>query len=221
MSLQTFIIDCPFCRAKVAAMEKGSATKSTFDPETDPYPEAMKLAIGECPGCKELLVGRTDQIEFEGFDANRDGWTDFVRIYPNPRKTFLSKRITRTTSESLTEADLALQSNANMAACLMLGRALEAVCRDVLGDSVTFSKGVTMLKDKKIIDERLYDWSQQLRAFRNLAAHPDDSSISISRRDAEDLQSFVYAIIEYIYDLTDRYNEFQQRIAKKNADKNG
>jgi hypothetical protein len=35
--------------------------------------------------------------------------------------------------------------------------------------------------------------------------------VSITREDAEDLQAFVYAIIEYIYDLTDRYEEFKQR----------
>ncbi len=75
-----------------------------------------------------------------------------------------------------------------------------------------------MLKEKGIIDSRLYDWSQQLRAFRNLAAHADTDVSSISRRDAEDLQSFVYAIIEYVYDLTDRYNEFKARLEKKDAD---
>ena len=112
----------------------------------------------------------------------------------------------------------------------MLGRALEAVCRDAINpkpftppsetqnppkNKVMLADGIKMLKEKGFIDDRLYDWSQQLHAFRNLAPHPDESSISISRRDAEDLQSFVYAIIEYIYDLTDRYEEFKARIAKK------
>ena len=91
----------------------------------------------------------------------------------------------------------------------MLGRALEAVCRDVLGTNVMLAAGIKALRDKGTIDDRLYDWSQQLRAFRNLAAHAGE--ISISRQDAEDLQSFVYAIIEYIYDLTDRYEEFKAR----------
>jgi hypothetical protein len=74
-------------------------------------------------------------------------------------------------------------------------------------------EGIRKLKDKGLIDDRLLDWSQQLHAFRNVAAHPTDTLIS--REDAEDLQSFVYAIIEYIYDLTDRYNEFKERVAKR------
>lgn len=58
-----------------------------------------------------------------------------------------------------------------------------------------------------------------MREFCNQEAHPDKGLIS--RQDAEDIQSFVYAIIEYVYDLTDRYGEFKARIAKKNADENG
>jgi Domain of unknown function (DUF4145) len=95
-----------------------------------------------------------------------------------------------------------MQAGANIAACVMLGRALEALCRDVLGykDDATaensspkrrlmLGAGIKELKEKKIIDERLFDWSQELNAFRNLAAHPED--ISITRQDSEDLQAFV------------------------------
>jgi hypothetical protein len=57
----------------------------------------------------------------------------------------------------------------------------------------------------------LYDWSQQLQAFRNLAAHPDDD-FAPSRQDTEDLQAFVSAITEYVYDLADRYDEFKKRM---------
>ena len=73
--------------------------------------------------------------------------------------------------------------------------------------------GIRLLKERKLIDERLYDWSQQLQAFRNLAAHPEE--ISISREDADDLQAFVHAITEYIYDLADRYEQFKVRAQRR------
>ena len=152
-----------------------------------------------------------------------------MRIFPKPPKTFSSYRIPKVVSDSITEADRSLQANANIAACVMLGRALEAVCRDVIEKSKTPSKdtsttakkikpimlgqGIKKMKEIGVIDDRLFDWSQQLHAFRNLAAHPED--VSISREDTEDLQTFVYAIIEYIYDLTDRYEEFKERLAEK------
>lgn len=225
---KTFIIDCPWCKAKVAAIEHGRATNTGRDYETgEPYGET--IVVGKCPSCQSLLAGEKHQVEFEGFGADENIWSDIVRIYPKPPKTFLSYRIPIDVRNSIAEADRSLQANANIAACVMLGRALEAVCRDILEPAssipstttantplrrpIMLGEGIRKLREKNIIDERLFDWSQQLHAFRNIAAHPTEESIS--RADAEDLQTFVYAIIEYIYDLTDRYNEFKERIARK------
>jgi hypothetical protein len=226
--VKTFIIDCPWCKAKVAAIEHGGATKSgRTDEDGEPY--AIRLVVGECPSCRSLLAGESRQVGFAGWDSEEDQWSDIVRIYPKPPKAFLSYRIPKTVHDSISEADKALQASANIAACVMLGRALEAVCRDLLeqptrtasagaGKSpprrpLMLGDGIRQLKDKRLIDDRLFDWSQQLHAFRNIAAHPTD--VSISRQDAEDLQSFVYAIIEYVYDLTDRYTDFKERLAKR------
>lgn len=155
-----------------------------------------------------------------------DVFGDVVRVYPQPAKVFTSYRIPRALCHSLAEADRCLQVGANIAACVMLGRALEALCRDVLqradklenGDAkeapakptrrLMLGKGIQELRDRKIIDDRLYDWSVSLQAMLNLAAHPED--ITVSREDAEDLQVFVNAITEYVYDLTDRYEEFKE-----------
>ena len=225
---KTFIIDCPWCKAKVAATESGRAAQSgQTDEDGDPY--GTRLVVGECPSCQSLLAGESHQINFAGLDADEDRWSDIVRIFPKPPKTFLSYRIPKAVRDSISEADKSLQANANIAACAMLGRALEAVCRDLLDEAapkhtagatktqpkrpLMLGQGIRQLKDKGLIDDRLLDWSQQLHAFRNAAAHPTDESIS--REDAEDLQSFVYAIIEYIYDLTDRYTEFKERMEKK------
>jgi hypothetical protein len=144
---------------------------------------------------------------------------------------FSGYRIPRALSQSLLEADRCLQVGANIAACVMLGRALEALCRNVLEPKdenpgavagggapkpkkrVMLGSGIKELRERKVIDDRLYDWSLCLQAMRNLAAHPED--ITVSREDAADLQVFVNAITEYVYDLTDRYKEFKDREEKK------
>lgn len=226
---QIFVIDCYYCKAKVAATETGCAEQSGIDSD-DGVPYGYKIVVGICNNCKSILVGETEQIGFSNYNCSEDRWTDVVRIFPKPPKTFSSFRIPRTVKESLKEADRSLQAGANIAACVMLGRALEALCRDVLDPSprrrsltqatistptktkkkIMLGTGIKILKDREVIDNRLYKWSQQLHAFRNLAAHPED--ISISREDVEDLQTFVYAIVEYVYDLTDRYEEFRERV---------
>lgn len=219
----TFIVDCPNCRAKVAAVEEGRAERSYFDDEAN-QPYCTRLHVGKCPRCTSLLAGESEQVHFENYDSEYDEFSDVVRIYPNPPKIFSSQRIPKIASESLVEAERCLQANAHIAACAMLGRAFEALCRDVLRleetaiaddkkkqKPIMLAEGIRQLKDKNIIDERLYSWSQELHAFRNLAAHPDEETF-ISREDAQDLQAFVLAITEYVYDLTDRYNDFKRRV---------
>ena len=222
---ETFVVDCPHCKAKVAAVELARADRHGWEDEAgEPWGE--RILLGTCPRCKLVLVGHASQIAFAEYDSEVDGWSDVTRVYPKPPKVFSSLRIPRTVKDSLLEADRSLQANANIAACVMFGRALEALCRDILLEQVPvqdqpkaakrimLGTGISQLRDKKIIDDRLYDWSQQLAAFRNLAAHPVD--ISISRNDAEDLQTFVYAIVEYVYDLADRYEEFKERADRRN-----
>ena len=224
-SQSTFVIDCCFCNAKVAAIEKGRAEHQEWIDEID-EPWGHRLLIGVCPKCKSLLVGEAKQIDFEGHNADTNGWSDVIRVFPKSPKVFFSQRIPKVVEDSLLEADRCLQAGANIAACVMLGRALEAVCRNVLdaaavpdltsttlksNKDIYLGPGIKKLLDQKIIDDRLYAWSQQLQAFRNLAAHPDPESMAITREDAFDLQTFVSAIVEYIYDLTDRYEEFKRR----------
>lgn len=223
--MATFIIDCPICKAKVGALEKGKAERTGYIEEIgEPWGE--RIYLGSCPKCSTLLVGQSNQLGFEGYDSEEDLWSDVTRVYPQPSKAFASHRIPKPLTDSLIEADRSMQAGANIAACVMFGRALEALCRNVLEKEdksissetkpkrrLMLGTGIRELKERKIIDDRLFDWSQDLNAFRNLAAHPED--ISITRQDAEDLQAFVYAITEYVYDLTDRYDEFKERIAQK------
>lgn len=223
-SAETFVVDCHHCKAKVAAVELARADRHGWEEDAgEPWGE--RILLGTCPRCKSTLVGQSTQTAFAEYDSPIDLWSDVTRVFPKPPKVFSSWRIPRTVNDSLIEADRSLQANANIAACVMFGRALEALCRDILLDSVPeadrakaakkimLGTGIRQLKEKKVIDDRLYDWSQQLAAFRNLAAHPED--ISISRSDAEDLQTFVYAIVEYVYDLADRYEEFKERAEKR------
>jgi len=224
----TFIIDCPNCRAKVVAVESGRVQQDSYDPDVDDMPSCRRLHIGKCPRCNAMLAGESTQTSFEGLNADFDVWSDPVRVYPNPPKTFSSGRIPRVVTDSLLEADRSLKAGANIAACVMLGRSLEAVCHDIINSHAakstatktrtakknpTLAQGITQLRDLGVIDQRLYEWSQELRAFRNLGAHPVDTAISLS--DAEDLHSFAYAIVEYVYDLSDRYEEFKCRVAKR------
>ena len=73
------------------------------------------------------------------------------------------------------------------------------------------------LKDKGIIDGRLYEWGNSLRERRNIGAHATDEEII--REDAIDVLDFTIAICEYVYVLTEKYEEFKAREAKRKQKK--
>jgi len=219
--MTTFIIDCPTCKCRVAAERCGSARNNGYnDVAGEPYCE--DLLVGKCPACSTLLAGHTYQLAFSGHDAEEDAWSTIVRVFPKPSKAFSSHRIPHSLIASLEQGDRAMQAGAETAACVMFGRALEALCHDILQPSddeaktkkrpIMLAQGIAKLKEGNHIDQRLYDWSQELRAFRNVAAHASDEVIL--RRDAEDLQTFVFAIVEYVYDLADRYQQFKARLER-------
>lgn len=230
-TVETFLVECDGCQARVAAVQTGIATSGGWDDEAqDPY--GRRLYVGKCPHCKSLLAAVQEQVGFENYDSDSDYWADPIRVYPNPAKSF-GIRIPKVVRASVTEAQRCINAGANTAACVMLGRTVEALCHDILPkkhkEEVEAAKlagspppkalpaklmlgaGIKALHERKIIDERLFRWSQEIQSFRNSAAHAVD--IDITRQDANDLLTFVTALLEYVYDLTERYEEFIERAA--------
>src|SRR5262245_39961167 len=100
----------------------GRAERGGFDHEAgEPFGE--RLTVGKCPSCGTLLGGYAFQTHFEGYEGEEyDRWSDTIRFYPKPPKTFSRLRIPRSLTESLIEADKSMQAGANIAACVMFGR---------------------------------------------------------------------------------------------------
>jgi hypothetical protein len=68
------------------------------------------------------------------------------------------------------------------------------------------------MKDHKIIDERLFQWGEALRNERNIGAHASDENIT--KEDATDVFDFARAFCEYIYVLTEKYEDYTERKKK-------
>jgi hypothetical protein len=57
----------------------------------------------------------------------------------------------------------------------------------------------------------LYEWGDELRKHRNLAAHASDVHFNLA--DAKDLYDFSTAICEYVFVLTEKFEAFRKRQA--------
>ncbi len=198
------IIECPYCEAKVDGKVIGEHV--TFS-DNDPYP--FKAVLLECPSCKESLLGCQELIQI-GFD--QEEWVTGNRLWPQPKNSnrWLLPDIV---GDSLEEAEKCYNAGAYSACAVMCGRSLEGLCQHFETKSKTIAGGIKELLEKKIIDDRLFQWSEALRHQRNLGAHA--SGEKITKEDARDILDFANAINEYVFVLSKKFDDFVKRQEKK------
>jgi len=198
------IIECPYCESKVDGKIIGEHISCS---EEAPIP--FKTVLLECPVCKESLLGCQELIQV---GPEEEEWITGNRLWPQPTNSshWLIPEIVR---DSLDEAHKCYNGRAYSACAVMCGRALEGLCRISKTKSKNISGGLQELLERKIIDERLFQWGEALRKQRNLGAHATGEKIS--KADARDLLDFANAICEYIYVLSDKFEKFLKRQEKR------
>ena len=64
------------------------------------------------------------------------------------------------------------------------------------------------MKEKGIIENRLFEWADALRISGNEAAHGVNSNIS--SQDAKDILEFTHALLEYVFTFQEKFEEFKE-----------
>ncbi|MFC1685197.1 DUF4145 domain-containing protein [Pseudomonadota bacterium] len=197
------IIECSHCESKVDGVVKGEV-----EGHDDEYPFPFKTVLVECPICRNALLGMTEHIQTgpDNFE-----WDNLHRVYPE-HESNLDWGIPEIARNSLIEAKICYKAKAFSASAVMCGRTIEGVCNHHSTKSKTLAGGLKELKQKGIIDERLFEWGDELRKHRNIGAHA--TSEKISKEDAKDLLDFSSAICEYVFILNEKFNRFKERNKK-------
>jgi hypothetical protein len=201
------IIECPYCESKVDGKVIGEHI--SYNAEEDAYP--FKAVLLECPVCKESLLGSQELIQT---GPDREEWITGHRLWPKP-KNLTNWLIPIIVRDSLEEAQKCYNAKAFSACAVMCGRALEGLCKIHGTRSKNIAGGLKELLERKVIDDRLYQWGDALRNQRNLGAHATGEKIT--KEDAGDLLDFANAICDYIFVLSDKFEKFIKR-QEKNAD---
>jgi hypothetical protein len=102
-----------------------------------------------------------------------------------------------------------------MAVAVMVGRALEAICRDFDDTSTSIADGLRKMLDAGAISQELYEWGDGLRLVRNEGAHA--TQVRVSRKDATFALDFLQALIEILFDLRERFEIWRQDRAERAA----
>lgn len=196
------IIECAYCNSKVDG--KVLAEKEYHSEDLEPF----KYVFLTCPVCNSAHVGVSESIQV---DSNNYEWCELSRVWPNPEHQ-INYNVPSVIWISLDEAEKCYRAGAYGACAVMCGRAIEGICIEKSGEK-KISKGLKELMNKNIIDTRLYDWAVSMMKERHISAHATGESTS--KDDAKDLMDFARAIVEYIYVLSARYEEYKQRKIRK------
>lgn len=219
MDKQTEELDV-FCRtcnrivmARVRAVAHGEPTIEVFN-SIDPNEHilsrvAYKLAF--CIRCESVFLIRAIKVEDLGEFTTPE---DHEVLYPRERDV-LPEHVPTTVRRTFESALSCFRVGAYEPCAIMCRKSLEALCRELGESGGTLAKRLSRLSDSGRIDQRLASWSNELRLIGNDAAH--DIDLELSQEDAQDGLDFVEAILQNLFVLKHKFQEFSARRIARGA----
>lgn len=193
------LIECKDCEAIVQTKDLGQSR--FYDPEDGP-PEVYTFV--QCSQCgRPMLVL---QCEY-----GRDNLDEPYRVYP-PQDNRLGLRFPPSIRNAFEEVLGCMKGKAYTAAAIMCRKTLEGVCAEHGCSGKTLDNDLKQMKDKGLIESRLFEWADALRIAGNEAAH--EVGTVVNKQDATDLLEFTRALLEYVFTFRDRFEEFKKRRMK-------
>lgn len=187
------ILECKKCEALVNA----EFIANYMDDDED-LPTTYSLL--KCPKCHQPFL--TDEDDFFGISC----------LFPQPDSR-INPNLPEPLKAAYGEATACFKSKAYTATAIMCRKTLEGICVEHGASGRNLVSSLKELKDKGIIENRLYEWADALRISGNEAAH--DVSITISAEDARDILEFTNALLEYVFTFRDKFEEFKNRRGSK------
>lgn len=189
------IVDCRRCGALV----DGQIVKSYLDADPSEEP-ANKYTLLHCPKCMDPFL----VVENEYLNEPPE-----VLYPPVPQS---SPSIPKPIREAIAEAQACFRAKAYTATAIMCRKTLEGLCAAHNVKAKSLLAALRELKDKGIIEQRLFEWADALRISGNEAAH--DVNVSVVAEDARDVLEFSTALLEYVFTFRDRFEAFKNRRAQ-------
>ena len=189
---------CPKCGEPSKSKVHGRVV--SYDPEAGPPAE---FALVQCShdDCQSPLVQVREDYG-RGFDGDKPGI-----YYPAPRR--LSHAIPRALRGEFAEARKCFDAKAYGATLVMVRRVLEGTCADQGSTKHTLADSLKELQTQGKIDGLLAEWADLLRVVGNEGAHCTGYAASV--QDAEDALDFTEALLDHLYVLRARFDDFKGR----------
>jgi hypothetical protein len=158
-----------------------------------------------CSKCAKPAVFYREDVG-DGFERD-----SYYRVYP-AQERHIGYALPAMVREAYEEAVRCELSRTRMACAVMVGRTLEAVCKQFDPSARGIFDGLRSMHSKGVISQELLDWANELRTLRNLGAHATSERIDAS--DVTGALDFLQAILEILYDLRPKFENFRHRHPK-------
>jgi hypothetical protein len=180
----------------------------------DDCPEEYSLAL--CRACNNVSLFYREDVELI-FDRFQEP-AAFHYLWPSEPR-YLDFMVPETVGDSYSEAVEAIKAKLPMSAAAMIGRTLEAVCKDFDSTSKTIYQGLKMMRDEGALSEELYSWANELRVLRNESAHVTDVNVTLDEVNSS--MDFLQSLLEIIYKIRPKFTEYSSMRAANKAKQGG
>lgn len=191
------IIECDRCEARVDAEVVGE-----YELEHTQEGKPVSWLFLRCPGCGVPMVA----YQWKGAPKPE-------RFHPPLWRA--NSRYPEAVRKSLEEARKCLRTGAYAATLLMCRRTIEAMCRSFSHKFRSLAGSLLDLHVADVLDERLFQWADELRVLSNQASH--DFASRLTQQDASDLIGFTEAILDYAFTSKQRFADFKRRHGRSQA----
>lgn len=172
-----------------------------------------EYTIARCRACNEIAFFYREDPDFV-FEQTGE-IAAFHCLWPDEPR-FLDFELPELIGDSYTEAVRAVKAKLYVAAGAMIGRTVEAICKDFDPKCKGIYAGLRSMLKEGALSQEMYDWANELRVLRNESAHATD--IRISKEEADSALDFLQSILELIYEIRPKFEQYSQyRAANKQS----
>lgn len=196
-------ITCPFC------MENGNF-KIEFHAQKKKANSAKKLNFDtlKCNNCSGYVMTLWSASEMGGIH-------DYRLLPFSLRTENFPKHWPETVGRYWVQARRNLVDENWDAAALMARSSLQAAIREQGGEGKNLHQEIEDLARKGILPAIMKEWSHNVRELGNDSAHPHPEQKPTDKIDAADIVSFLDFLLEYLYTLPKRIEDYRVRNSEK------
>lgn len=200
--MATRVFVCPHCEQQALGEVCAQAVWNGTSPRTGEFLDIpLEYSLVQCQECGNISLELRGNSG-EGFAADSPSI-----LYPAQRS--LSTEIPNSLRREFEEAQACFDAKAYKAAVVMVRSVLEGACQDNGVEAWPLVKGLERMRESGLIDGTISEWAHALRILGNEGAH--FTGKQVSRNDAEDSLAFAEALLDHIYVLRKRFEEFAKR----------